>query len=275
MCNILDAGITQKIARLGSRHSAHERIHPYLLEELEKKSNETLHYWDIAETRRELRKVAEEFSRVTASLNGTAIDESALITWLEKHHTGHNRRLHKPPKWVQACRIELNGWKTVGDKSRDESTLTYYQIWVKGNDLDFLDPPVAVPRQQPDPPPVNLRQNRYSLLGTNKEKSPTSPQPETYRTGLVEWFIKHQINTIPPVPQGDRSLDVLLCDDNVWNMSRRERSTLCKYWESETRAYNHSSDVKIFDDLTQQHAKLQLELDAYNTEVTSVPSIPF
>jgi len=34
--NILDAGITEKIARLGSRHSAHERIVPFSLEYLEK-----------------------------------------------------------------------------------------------------------------------------------------------------------------------------------------------------------------------------------------------
>ena len=142
---------------------------------------------------------------------------------------------------------------------------------LKGNDLDFLDPPVALPQQQPDPP-VSLRQNRYSLLGTNEEESPTTPQPGTYSNDLVEWFIKHRIDTIPPVPQGDRSLDVLLCDDNVWNMSRRERTTICKYWESETRAYNYSSNVEIFDNLSQQHAKLQSELDVYNTEVTSVPS---
>lgn len=272
LCNILDAGITKEIARLGSRHSTHERIHPYLLEALEKNSDETLHYYDISLTRRQLKKVAEEFSRVIASLNGTAIDEPALITWLEKHHPEHNHRLHKPPKWVQICRTRLEGWKIVGDKTRNESIRTCYELWVKGSDLDFLDPPVALRQQQPDPPPVSLRQNRYAPLGTSKEQSPTSSQPGTYRNDLVEWFIEHQIDKIPPVPQGERSLDVLLCDDNVWNMSRRERSTLCKYWESETRPHNHSSNVAIFDDLSQKHAKLQSELDAYNTEVTSVPS---
>ena len=269
LCNILDADITQNIARLGSRHSAHERILPYSLEELEKQSGRTSHYPDIFDTRQQLKAVAEEFSRVTASLNGTAIDESELITWLEQHHPEHHYRLHKPPRWVLKHRIELAGWKTVGDKTRDQSILTYYELWVKGRDLDFLDPPVAVPQQQPDPP-ARLRQNRYSLLVTNEEKSPTSSQPGTYRNDLVEWFTKHGLNKIPPVPQGNRSLDVLLCDDDMWNMSRRERSTLCKYWESETRAYNHQSNVAIFDELSQKHAKLQSELDAYNTEVTIV-----
>ena len=271
LCNILDAGITKKIARLGSRHSAHERIVPYLLEDLEKRSGENLYHWDKADTRRELESVAEEFSRVTATLNGTAIDESAVTTWLEQHQPGHHYRLHKPPMWIQIRHTELKGWKTAGNKTRDESIRTYYGSWVKGVDLDFLDPPVTLPQQQPDPPPAKPSQNRYSLLGTNNEKSPTSSQPGIYRNDLVEWFIKNGINGIPPIPQRNRTLDVLLCDHNVWNMSRRERSTLCKYWESETRAYNHQSNVEIFDDLSQKHAKLQMDLDAYNTEVTSVP----
>jgi len=273
LCNILDADITKRIARLGSRHSAHERILPYSLEELEKQSCWTLHHYDIVDTRQQLKAIAEEFSRVTASLNGTAIEESALITWLEQYHPEYHHRLHNPPKWVRICRTELTGWKTVGDKTtRNESTRTYYELWVKGKDLDFLDPLVAVPRRQPDPPPARPQQNRYSLLETNKEESHTSSQPATYRNDLVEWFTKHGLNKIRPVPQGDRSLDVLLCDDDVWNMSRRERSTICKYWESETRAYNHQSNVAIFDELSQKHAKLQLELDAYNTEVTGLPS---
>jgi hypothetical protein len=272
LCNILDAGITTKIARLGSRHSAHERILPYLLENLEKRSDRGLHRWDIGDTRQRLKEVADEFSRVTAALNGTAIDEPALTTWLEQHQPEHNCRLHKPPHWVRIRRTELKGWKTVGDKTRDESIHTYYGLWAKGVDLDFLDPPVTLPRQEPDPPPTKLQQNRYSLLETNEEKSPTSSQPGTYRINLVEWFNKRGFNKIPPVPQGGRSLDMLLCDEDVWNMSRRERSTLCKYWESETRAHNHQSNVMIFEELSQKHAKLQSDLDAYNTEVTSVPS---
>ena len=272
LCNILDAGITKKIARLGSRHSAHERILPYLLEDLEKRSGENLYHWDKVDTRQQLERVAEEFSRVTATLHGTAIDESTLTTWLEQHQPKHNSRLHKPPRWVQIRHNELKGWKTAGNKTRDEPIRTYYGSWVKGVDLDFLDPPVTLPQQQPDSPPARPSRNRYSLLGTNKERSPTSSQPGTYRNDLVEWFIKHGLNGIPPIPRRNRTLDVLLCDDDVWNMSRRERSTLCKYWESETRAHSHQSNVEIFNDLSKKHAKLQLDLDAYNTEVTSVTS---
>jgi len=272
LCNVLDAGITQKIARLGSHHSAHERIAPYSLEFLEKQQRRDLYRWDISETRRALKEVAEEFSRVTAEINGTAIDPSALTDWLEQHHPGHSYGLHKLPRWVRIRRIELKGWKTVGDKTPDESVRTDYGIWVKGIDLDFLDPPVALPQQQPDPPSASIQQNRYSLLGAIEEESPTSSQPQIYRNDLVEWFIKHGFNKVPPVPQGDRSLDVLLCDDDVWNMSRRERLTLCKHWESETRAYNHQSNIAIFEDLGQKHAKLQSDLDAYYTEVTLVPS---
>ena len=238
MCNILDAGITTKIARLGSRHSAHERIRPYLLDDLEKRSGEKLHRRDKIDTRQQLEMVAEVFSRVTATLHGTAIDESALTTWLEQHQPKHKSRLHDPPKWVQKHSTESTGWNS------------YYGFWVKGIDLDFLDPPP----------------------GTNKKLSSTSSRPRTYRSQLVGWFNKHKFGRPPQFPQGNRSLDVLLCDDDVWNMSRRERSTLCKYWESETRAYNHQSNVEMFNDLSKKHAKLQLDLDAYNTEVTSVTS---
>ena len=270
LCNILDAGITTKIARLGSRHSAHERIVPYLLDDLEKRSDENLHYWDKVDTRRQLGRVAEQFSRITATLNGTAIDESMVTTWLEQHQPGHNSRLHDPPKWVQKHYTESKGWKTAGNKARDESIRTSYGLWVKGVDLDFLDPPVAtLPPQQPDPPPARPSQNSRR---TNKKKSSTSSRETTYRNYLVEWFSKNGIDKPPPIPQGNRTLDLLLCDYDVWNMSKCERSTLCKHWESETRAYNHQSNVETFNDLSQKHAKLQMDLDAYNTEVTSVPS---
>ena len=273
LSNILDADITKKIARLGSRHSAHERIAPYSLEVLERLPGRTLHRWDIGETREELKKVAEEFSRATAALKGTTVDPSELIAWLELCHPEHHHRLHNPPRWVRKVRgTESEGWEIVGDKTRDGSVHTDYGFWMKGIDLDFLDPPVAPPRQHSDPPPVKIQQNRYSVFDTTEEESPTSSQRRAYHRDLIEWFFKHGFNKIPPVPQGDRSLDVLLCNDDVWNMSRSERSTLRKYWESETRAYNHQSNVAIFDDLRQKHAKLQSDLDAYNNEVTIVPS---
>lgn len=273
--NILDANITKKIARLGSRRSAHERIAPYSLELLEKQVGRNLHRWDIIETRRALKEVAEEFSRVTAALNGTSVDSSALTNWLELHQPEQSYRLNNPPRWVKVRRAELKraeseGWETVGDKTRDESVHTDYGFWMKGMDLDFLDPPVDLHQRHSDTPAIT-RHNRYSPLGTTEEEPSTSSQPQLYRNDLVKWFVKHGFQKIPPVPQGDRSLDVLLCDDDVWNMSRHERSTLRQYWESETRAYNHQSNVAIFDDLRQKHAKLQSDLDSYNTEVTIVP----
>jgi len=231
-----------------------------------------MHRWDIRETRDELRKVTEEFSRVAAALNGTAVDPSAVIAWLKLHHHEHHYRLHKPPRWVRKVRrTELEGWEIVGDKTRDDFVRTDYGFWMKGIDLDFLDPPVVPPRQHSDPP-AKIQQNHFSVLDTTEEETPTSPRPRTYRHDLVEWFFKHGFNKIPPVPQGDRSLDVLLCDDDVWNMSRRERSSLREYWESETCAYNRQSNVAIFDDLREKHAKLQSDLDAYNNEVAIVPS---
>ena len=274
--NVLDAGITNKIARLGSRHSAHERIVPYSLELLEKQPGRNLHRWDIRETREELKKVAEEFSRVTATLNGSAVDPSALIAWLELHHPEHHYQLHNPPRWVRKLRLtELEGWETVGDKTRDESVNTDYGSWMKGIDLDFLDPPVIPTQQSSDVPPAKTRSNRFFVFDTAEEESPASSQRHTYHNDLFKWFANHGFNKIPPVPQGDRPLDVLLCNDDVWDMSRCERSTLREYWESETRAYNHQSNVAIFDDLRNKHAKLQSDLDAYNNEVAIVPSSTF
>ena len=275
LCNVLDAGITTKIARLGSRHSAHERILPYSLEALERQPGRSLHRWDIHETREELKEVAEEFSSVTATLNGTAVDPSALIIWLKVNHPEHHHRLHNPPWWVQTVRrTESEGWTTVGDKTRDESVSTDYGFWVKGIDLDFIDPPVVATQPNLDAPLSKTQHNRFSVFDTTKEESSTSSQRRPYHYDLVEWFIKHGFNKIPPVPQGDRPLDVLLCNDDVWNMSRCERSTLRKHWESGTRADSHQSNVAIFDDLRQKHAKLQSDLDAFNNEVTIVPLTP-
>jgi len=225
-----------------------------------------LHRRDISETHRALKQVSEEFSKVTATLNGTAVDPSALTAWLLVHHPEHSYQLHNPPQWVKVHCAKLEGWKTVGDKTWDESVRTHYGLWVKGIDLDLLEP-LPLPQHVPDPPPASIQRNSFAVLGVTEEESPTSSRPYIYHNDLVEWFVKHGFKEMPPVPQGDRSLVALLCDDNVWNMSRSERSTLCKYWESETCAYNHESNVAIFDNLRQKHPKLQADLDAYNTEV--------
>lgn len=233
---------------------------PYSLEFLEKQGS-TLHRQDIFETRRALKEVAEEFSTATAALNRTAIDPSTLTAWLELYHPEHSHRLSNPPKWVKA---QLEGLETGGDKTRDEFVHVDYGFWMTGTDLDFLDPPVTPHSQHPS---TSIQQNGHATFGTTKERSPTASQRYTYHTHLVEWFIGHGFSEIPSVPQGDRPLEMLLCNDNVWNMSRRERSTLCKYWESEARAYIHHSHLAIIDDLRQRHAKLQADLDAYNAEV--------
>jgi len=273
--NVLDARITNKVARLGSR-SADERIAPYSLEAMERTSGRRMHGRNIYEIRGEMKEIEQEFANVVATLNGSAVDSDGFLMWLDLHHPGQSQELTNPPTWVNLYRSERLGWETATSgrkgkqgKNTTEFSQTDYGFWVTGLDLEFLEPPVfEVVHAQGQ---GGISENRFAVL--EKDGDGDSPdelplQETKHRENLLEWFSNHELADIAEPPTTDRPLDILKYDDDVWDMSRSERLKLSQYWESSARSFGFESDVEVFKDLKRKHAELQQQLDAYNTEVS-------
>jgi hypothetical protein len=275
--NVLDAGITKKVARLGSR-SADERIAPYSLDAMERTGGNRVHGRNIYQIRREMKNIEEEFADVVATLNGSVVDSENLLMWLDLHHPGQSQELTNPPPWVNFVRLERYGWETAtsGRKGKQAKNAagfdqTEYGFWVNGRDVDFLEPSVFAEGHNAGPQ-GNQPGNRYAALGVDGDDDdmdePQSEEPN-YQATLADWFASHGLADIPEVPTSDQSLNILIHDDDVWDMSRSERLKLSQYWESSARAFGFESNVEVFKDLKRKYAELQQQLDAYNAEVSS------
>ena len=273
--NVLDAGITKKVARLGSR-SADERIAPYSLDAVERTSGIRMHGRNIFNIRKEMKDIEKEFAEVVATLNGSAVDPEGLLMWLDLHHPGQSQELTNPPKWVDLLREERHDWKTATNKRKGkqaknttEFNQTEYGFWVNGLDLDFLEPLVSV--GEDDAREGDMPENRFAVLGMDGDEDGADEslsEENKYQENLINWFASHELADIPERPTSDRSLNILIHDEDVWDMSRSERLKLSQYWESSAREFGFESDVEVFKDLKRKHAELQQQLDAYNTEVS-------
>lgn len=274
--NVLDAGITNKVARLGSR-SADERIASYSLEAMERTGGNRMHGRNIFQIRRNMRDIEDEFAEVVGTLNGSSVDSEDLLMWLDLHHPGQSQELTNPPKWVDLLRSERHGWKSATSRRKGKQAKsstgfneTEYGFWLNGLDLDFLEPPV-VPGGHAGPGEGDVPANRFEILGIDGGDDggdESLSQEAKYRENLYDWFTSHELPDVPDPPTSDRSLDILIYDDDVWDMSRSERRKLSQHWESSARAFGFESHVEDFKDLKRKHAELQQQLNAYNSEVS-------
>jgi hypothetical protein len=274
--NVLDAGITNRMVRLGSR-SEDERSALYSLDAMERTSGNRMLGRTIYEIRRQMKDIEEEFDKVVATLTSRAVDSEDLLIWLDVHHPGQSHALTNPPKWVNLLGSEMIGSETAtggrkGKRAKNtaEFNQTEYGFWVNGLDLDFLETPVF-PGRRDAGGQGKMSGNRSTVPGTSGDDQGVDgalSQAVGHQENLRDRFVGYELVDRPQPPTHDRSLDTLIHCDDVWDMSRSERLKLGHYWESSALAFGFESDVGAFKDLKCKHAELQQKLDDYNADVS-------
>jgi len=73
--------------------------------------------------------------------------------------------------------------------------------------------------------------------------------------------------SVPSPPAGDRPLDDLLQDFDVWSMSPQERQRLHAFWIQEASEIYHTSRVAEFESLRKQLAERQKRFDSLRDQV--------
>ena len=184
LTSVLDAGITNKIVRLGSR-SSDERISKYSLETMENVAGQSRLDRTFARHYRELKLIEEEISRLMSKFKKTSISSDDILDFIKVQYPEHFEHILQPPSWVSTLRdMDLEdsvGWVTADRRGKAETEdKSFYGFWRGGRDLDFLDLQNA-PKQESQLAPYEggvTSQNRFISLfedtGSNDSTFPST-----------------------------------------------------------------------------------------------------
>ncbi|KAI0313808.1 hypothetical protein OF83DRAFT_1248643 [Amylostereum chailletii] len=249
LSDILDARITTNIIRLGSR-SADEHVAEYNLTKLEKIAGNDVERMLGRREYAALKKTEEDIARVMDSIQLPRLSWEKVFEFLNIHYPEQADLFVSPPFWITELATEVvkdeeehGEWTKVesGKKKqgKDDADLEagIYGFWKRCRDVEFLIAPPAQPVQVPVPP----------SNGGSEETSTVFVDPR------VLFFMNIGFHSIPPIPSTDRSLDELLEQSNIWNMSPAERHRLAAVWESELRSMAYDSNVAEFEALQRQY----------------------
>ena len=155
LSGVLDAGITQKIVRLGSR-SADERISQYSIENLEMTTDKSRLKKAFGTNYYQLKQVQQELVSLVKSFADRQILSPDIMKYIEIQYPEHHEHICNPPEWINTLislrsnSNENDGWETAGKRgSKIPADDTTYGRWLRGEDLDFLSP-----KPKPNPPAV-------------------------------------------------------------------------------------------------------------------------
>ena len=279
LTSILDAGITEKVVRLGSQ-STDERIAEYSLRNLEKT-------FDDASTNRQIRReyaakksIEQAMYKVMEDIQIPEPTEDQVKEYLRMNWGDHLSMMYDPPFWIVEYADHLWGseaeegdWKVTGKKGKgkEQSHLmarTYYGLWKRGLDIAFIQPP------QPHFVTVELSKKQKKKQGGQDAQPnvifvpPTQQEQEMYRERMFEFFSELGfVGLVPAVPTGNRPFVQLQDSPGVWAMSLEERQRLAEHWEEEMRRLAYHNHLGEYMKLRARYDEACEKYEAVSDEV--------
>ncbi|CCO36196.1 NFX1-type zinc finger-containing protein 1 [Rhizoctonia solani AG-1 IB] len=260
---ILDAGITNNIIRLGSKHAADERMVEFSLENAEKMQNqvETKDRM-IGAAYKEMKTCQNNMKELMKKLALRDVSQDHFEKYLLADYPLHYDELFtSPPDWVYSLALQIAedeaGWTTVGG-SQDFSMLRF---WLTARDLEFLRPPpssskVKGKKKESGAPSRNF----YDVLSENTEPVKRNGDSEEddivvkHREFVAQYLYQHGIEEVPSIPETNRPTEELINDSRVWEMSLSEREALYNKWYMIASDSIRESQVDDFERLQRNHA---------------------
>ena len=142
LSSVLEADITKKIVRLGSR-SADELISPFSLENLEKVAGRSRLHRAFAGIHRDLKKCEEDVKAFMKEHLKTSPESQSILDFVEIVYPESHQHFADPPAWIGVLyRAHISTadsqWQRVGKGGKDEAMdNTIYEFWRSGGDLEF------------------------------------------------------------------------------------------------------------------------------------------
>ncbi|KAH9887903.1 hypothetical protein C8Q73DRAFT_808008 [Cubamyces lactineus] len=249
LTSVLDAGITNKLVRLGTR-STDERVMLYTLDKLEKTASASNMDRSFKRQYAIMKKLEEQMTTVMTSIRLPRLTWDKIKEYLDIHYPDHAESFNAPPFWIQelstlmwAEEEECGEWQDVKKKGKKKETVdssvsrTLYGFWRACRDLQFLQPRAS---------------------GTGNRKVTPSEQPEGAHASLLQhpdvFFASLGFEGMaPPLPQTNRPLSVLSTHSNVWAMSAPERTRLGDDWEQKIRTNAYTTQLDHYSSLREEY----------------------
>jgi len=277
--SILDAKITKKFVRLGSR-SSDERIAEYSLRNLEQTFTDASTSRQIGREYAIKKKIEEEMRNVMEDIQIPEPSEDQIKEYLQTYWRDHLLMMYDPPFWIaeHAARLwesEAEGgeWKVQGKKGKgkEQSHLmgrTYYGLWKRGLDIAFIQPPQPHFVEVPPPKKQKKKQGGQKVQPSVTVVQPTQKEQEKYQERMFEFFSSLGFgDSIPPVPIGNRPFVQLQDSPGVWAMSLEERKRLAENWEEEMRRFAYHNHLGEYERLRKLYEEACEKYEAVTDEV--------
>ncbi|KIY70900.1 hypothetical protein CYLTODRAFT_391263 [Cylindrobasidium torrendii FP15055 ss-10] len=240
LLGILDAGITSKIVRLGSRASD-DRIAEYNLSKLEREVTDTATSSLNTSQRREYRRLKDlegEMTRVMDDIQIPSMTWRVLQNYLSMLYPEIEVGFVNPPDWIEYLRQQMiadaegedGEWEEVSYARKSKQTnaeegspRSIYEFWKHAYDIWFVE---SVPPKDMDDP----REALFTSLG--------------YRSSYMP--------SLPPVGRALLTRELLNWLD-PWGLNKEERKRLAARWEEEVRQQAYTNKVEEFKTLRRQY----------------------
>ncbi|EKM54252.1 uncharacterized protein PHACADRAFT_174761 [Phanerochaete carnosa HHB-10118-sp] len=186
LCSVLDANITKKVVRLGSR-SSDERISQFSIEAMEAVAGRSRLDRAFSDNHREVKAVEQQIRDLMKKCLKINVDSEDIMDHLKYAFPGFYQDFSQPPSWIQLLYSANKGatWTRVSRSVQDllHSDSTIYGYWLRSDDLDFLEEAHVQRHSLPEPtapstpapswePSTNT--NPYELLRARDNESGAS-----------------------------------------------------------------------------------------------------
>ncbi|CAL1707171.1 unnamed protein product [Somion occarium] len=212
LTSVLDAKITTRIVRLGSR-SSDERISQFSIEKLEEIAGRSRLAGAFSSNYRELKQIEEEIKKFMNQCLKPSVDSERIVRYLATSLPEFHEGFLEPPPWVVNLHMsnvrDNRGFTTVGARGqRFEADDSLYSFWLNGLDLEFLyhahNPPTPVIQPSPIPaqaPATEQSTNMFAPIASMPELDPsddTSPLDSASGTDSESDSVSNILDDLQP-----------------------------------------------------------------------------
>lgn len=190
LTSVLDARITDKIVRLGSR-SADERIQQYSIEALETVAGRSRLHHTFSRNHRDLKDIEEQIMNLMKNFTRTIVSSEQILEYIEIQFPEHSEHILTPPRWIYTIHSlsvgdqSSGGWKRAGKKTKGRQETednSMYAFWVAGGDLDFL----STKKEAPAAPKPSSKPAKAVSGGSKSNKFAALQETKPNTTGEVD-----------------------------------------------------------------------------------------
>ncbi|KAG1731512.1 uncharacterized protein EDB91DRAFT_1154350 [Suillus paluster] len=222
LASVLDADITKKIIRLGSR-SGDERISQYSIETLEMVNEESRLNRTFSSKRRELKNIQESIKNLMVNVlkDDFESDSTEIIKYIASFHPEHCGNLNAPPTWIRNIKSlfsdeddDAGEWQQQGRRGKTfAKDMSFYAFWRDGSDLGFIGALTdgSYAPWKTTTPPNETTSNRFGVLEQQSslesdDEYATSEEPEDDDSLSEDLPVQDawmKVKITPPSPEPD------------------------------------------------------------------------